>query len=136
MLNDNSERMGHELFYAYYNSGSKEVQNLYPEEVAENVEHLPSGNYELKDQSLWINDGKRALRKCGFRLDGKKFAGWKMRMQVDGKQLWYCKDHLYHGKGDLAEGAIVEPYLFADEEVLPVWTVKRECKMVMVAVWK
>lgn len=136
MLNENSERMGHDLFYVYYNSGSKEVQNLYPEEVAENVEHLPSGNYELKDQSLWINDGKKALRKCGFRLDGKKFAGWKMRMQVDGKQLWYCKDHLYHGKGDIAEGTIVEPYLFADEEVLPVWTVKRECKMVMVAVWK
>ncbi len=136
MLTENAERMGHDLFYVYYNSGSKEVQNLYPEEVAESVEHLPSGNYELKDQSLWINDGKKALRKCGFRLEGKAFAGWKMRMQVDGKQLWYCKDHLYHGKGDLAEGTIVEPYLFADEEVLPVWTVKRECKMVMVAVWK
>lgn len=136
MLSANTERMGKHPFYVYYNSGSKDVAYQYSEEIQKEIVLLPSGNYELKDSTLWKNDGSQTLRKCEYTLEGKQFAGWKMRMQVDGKQLWYCKDHLYHGKGDFVEGTCVEPYIFADEECLPAWTVKKECKMVMVAVWK
>ena len=136
MLAANQERMGHLPFYVYYNSGSKNAQNCYPAGFCEQVEHLPSGNFELKDKTLWKNDGTKALQTCGYQVEGKQFAGWKMRIQMDGKQLWYCRDHLYHGKGDLVEGTVTEPYLFSDGEVLPVWTVKENCKLVMVAVWK
>lgn len=136
MLSENQERMGKLPFYVYYNSGSADVLNCYPKAVSGQVELLKSGNYEWKDQTLWDNDGQRKLAKCGYTLEGKKFAGWKMRVQTDGKQLWYCKDHLYHGKGDLADGTGVEPYIFAEEEQLPIWTVRENCKMVMVATWK
>jgi hypothetical protein len=130
MLEENKERMGQHPFYVYYNSGSTEAVG------DDDAQQLPSGNFEYKDQTLWENDGATRLRKCRFSVEGKRFVGWNMRVQIDGKQLWYCEDHMYHGKGDFEEGTTVVPHLFADEEILPKWTVKRGIKLVMVAVWK
>lgn len=130
-LEETVDTFGKAPFYVYYNGGDKEVISHY-----ENAQRVGSGTLEYKDQEIWINDGKRRLQKCKFEVVGKYFVGWKLRIQVDGKQLWYCKDHCYHTKGDFEPGTLVEPYLFLDERQLPVWTVKPGMKLVMVAVWK
>ena len=57
-------------------------------------------------------------------------------MSLDGNTFWYCKDGLYHIKKDFDETKDVIPYIFADEAVIPVWKVKRNMKLVMVAIWE
>ncbi len=136
MLQQNQERMGIYPFYVYYNSGAVEAVSHYEPEGESVVERVGSGNWEYKDQTVWENDGRRPLEKCKYSLEGKNFAGWNLRIRIDGKQLWYCKDHMYHGKGDFKPGTKVEPYLFHDGEVIPEWTFKRDMKLIMVAVWE
>lgn len=136
MLLNNKERMGRHPFYVYYNSGAKDAVSHYTPEDGSVVERVGSGNWEYKDQTVWENDGKRTLQKCRYTLEGKTFAGWKLRVRVDGKQLWYCSDHMYHGGGDLKPGKGINPYLFRDGEVIPEWTLERGMKLIMVAVWE
>lgn len=124
-------------FRISYNGGLPEVENHYDASLPqEEMVRVKSGTLEYKDSEIWKNDGTRRLRKCCFSVPGKKFAGWKMRVRVDGKQLWYCKDRMYHGKGDIVEGTIVEPYIFKDEEQIPVWNLEENVTFVMVAVWE
>lgn len=128
-------------FYVYYNSGSPDVQEGYSELLAENrlkgvLKTLASGNREFRDKLRWINDGNRALTKNYFSLEGKKFAGWKLRIQVEEKWFWYCGDHCYHAYLDLERNPDLQCFLFQDESVLPVWTFRKKAKLIMVAVWE
>ena len=124
-------------FHISYNGGLPEVESHYDVSQPEDeIVRVKSGTLEYKDPQVWENDGTRRLRKCCFTLPGKRFVGWKMRVRIDGKQLWYCKDRLYHGKGDIVEGTIVEPYIFRDEEQIPVWNLEENVTFVMVAVWE
>jgi glycerophosphoryl diester phosphodiesterase len=134
MLQENEEKFGKHPFYIYYNSGNKDVICNYTEKEGSIIQELLNGNIEYKDREVWENNGKRALRKCQFKNKKKNFIGWHLRVKVDGKRYWYCKDYLYHTSGDFKQGT--EPYLFSDEEVIPIWTVKKNMIMVMVAVWK
>lgn len=124
-------------FRISYNGGLPEVVSHYDAALCEEeIVRVNSGTLEYKDSEIWKNDGKRRLRKCCFTVPGKRFVGWNMRVRVDGKQMWYCKDRLYHGKGDIVEGTIVEPYIFKDEEQIPVWNLEENVTFVMVAVWE
>lgn len=136
MLKNNTERMGNHPFYVYYNSGSVDAISHYAVDSDGVLERVASGGLEYKDQSIWSNDGTRRLRPCCYEVEGKQFVGWKLRIRMDGKQLWYCQDHMYHGKGDFVEGTPVMPYIFADEEIIPKWTLKKDMKLIMVATWK
>lgn len=140
-IREGVNKFGKVPFYVYYNSGDTEATEDYTELIQKNIlkgtiGRMPKGTLEFKDQMKWKNDGKRKLTPNQFLLDGKKFVGWKMRTKIDQKQLWYCTDHCYHTNGDITENSAVQPYLFQDEERLPVWTVKENMKLIMVAVWK
>lgn len=136
-LKHQKKGFGHYEFYVYYNSGNKEAVSAYKKlHHGSTMETVKSGALEYKDQKKWKNDGTRALRKCEFELQGKRFIGWHLRVTIDGKPLWYCKDHCYHTKGDFQPGTNVEPYLFEDEAVLPKLTLKEDIKLIMVAVWE
>lgn len=137
-IKEQKESFGHYPFYVYYNSGNTNAVSDYEKIGGEKTaaEKLTSGNLEYKDQTIWNNDGKTSLVPCHYSVKGKTFAGWKLRIRADGKQLWYCKDHMYHGKGDFEAGTMVEPYIFADQEVIPQWTLPANAILVMVAKWK
>ncbi|MCI7108452.1 MAG: hypothetical protein MR945_11420 [Agathobacter sp.] len=136
MLQANTQRLGNHPFYVYYNSGAADAVSHYTVEEERMIERVGSGNLEYKDQRIWGNDGTQSLCPCRYEVAGKQFVGWHLRVRVDGKQLWYCQDHMYHSKGDFVEGTQVMPYIFADEEIIPKWTLKENMKLIMVAVWK
>lgn len=136
MLQENTQRLGNYPFYVYYNSGSVDAVSHYTEEEERMIERVGSGNLEFKDQRIWANDGRQCLHPCRYEVAGKQFMGWQLRILVDGKQLWYCQDHMYHSKGDFVEETKVMPYIFADKEIIPKWTLKENMKLIMVAVWQ
>jgi glycerophosphoryl diester phosphodiesterase len=129
MLAEPSASFGKYPFYVYYHSGSPEAESSYP-----GAERLKSGNYEYKDMEIWKNDGKRSLKKCQFRVEGKQFAGWNMRVKVENTMFWYGTDHMYHSKGDSNKEVTFET--LSDEQKLPILTVKKRMRLVMVATWK
>lgn len=123
-------------FRVFYNAGTADAESHYESGIEGEVIRTKSGVLEYKDMEIWENDGGRCLRKCRFKAAGRRFGGWKMRVRVDGRQLWFCKDGLYHGKGDIVPGTSVEPYLFADQAQIPVWKIGENVTFVMVAVWE
>ena len=135
-LLDEAEGFGYFPFYVWYNSDRADVENHYSEDARDQFIQTKKGNLEYKDKTVWENDGSGTLRKCEFSVPGKHFVGWKLRVTLDGNTFWYCKDGLYHIKKDFDETKDVVPYIFADEAVIPVWKVKRNMKLVMVAVWE
>ena len=135
-LLDEAEGFGYFPFYVWYNSDRADVENHYSEDARDQFIQTKKGNLEYKDKTVWENDGSGTLRKCEFSVQGKRFVGWKLRVTLDGNTFWYCKDGLYHIKKDFDETKDVVPYIFADEAVIPVWKVKRNMKLVMVAVWE
>lgn len=135
-LLDEAEGFGYFPFYVWYNSDRADVENHYSEDARDQFIQTKKGNLEYKDKTVWENDGSGTLRKCEFSVQGKHFVGWKLRVTLDGNTFWYCKDGLYHIKKDFDETKDVVPYIFADEAVIPVWKVKRNMKLVMVAVWE
>ena len=135
-LLDEAEGFGYFPFYVWYNSDRADVENHYSEDARDQFIQTKKGNLEYKDKTVWENDGSGTLRKCEFSVQGKRFVGWKLRVTLDGNTFWYCKDGLYHIKKDFDETKDVVPYIFADEAVIPVWKVKRNMKLVMIAVWE
>ena len=135
-LLDEAEGFGYFPFYVWYNSDRADVENHYSEDARDQFIQTKKGNLEYEDKTVWENDGSGTLRKCEFSVPGKHFVGWKLRVTLDGNTFWYCKDGLYHIKKDFDETKDVVPYIFADEAVIPVWKVKRNMKLVMVAVWE
>lgn len=135
-LLDEAEGFGYFPFYVWYNSDRADVENHYSEDARDQFIQTKKGNLEYKDKTVWENDGSGTLRKCEFSVPGKHFVGWKLRVTLDGNTFWYCKDGLYHIKKDFDEIRDVVPYIFADEAVIPVWKVKRNMKLVMIAVWE
>ena len=135
-LLDEAEGFGYFPFYVWYNSDRADAENHYSEDARDQFIQTKKGDLEYKDKTVWENDGSGTLRKCEFSVPGKHFVGWKLRVTLDGNTFWYCKDGLYHIKKDFDETKDVVPYIFADEAVIPVWKVKRNMKLVMVAVWE
>ena len=135
-LLDEAEGFGYFPFYVWYNSDRADAENHYSEDARDQFIQTKKGNLEYKDKTVWENDGSGTLRKCEFSVPGKHFVGWKLRVTLDGNTFWYCKDGLYHIKKDFDETKNVVPYIFADEAVIPVWKVKRNMKLVMIAVWE
>ena len=135
-LLDEAEGFGYFPFYVWYNSDRADAENHYSADVRDQFIQTKKGNLEYKDKTVWENDGSGTLRKCEFSVPGKRFVGWKLRVTLDGNTFWYCKDGLYHIKKDFDETRDVVPYIFADEAVIPVWKVKRNMKLVMVAIWE
>lgn len=135
-LLDEAEGFGYFPFYVWYNSDRADAENHYSTDARDQFIQTKKGNLEYKDKTVWENDGSGTLRKCEFSVPGKHFVGWKLRVTLDGNTFWYCKDGLYHIKKDFDETKDVVPYIFADEAVIPVWKVKRNMKLVMVAVWE
>lgn len=135
-LLDEAEGFGYFPFYVWYNSDRADVENHYSEDARDQFIQTKKGNLEYEDKTVWENDGSGTLRKCEFSVPGKHFVGWKLRVTLDGNTFWYCKDGLYHIKKDFDETKDVVPYIFADEAVIPVWKVKRNMKLVMIAVWE
>lgn len=135
-LESSSASMGRFSFYVWYNSNHTEAQSRYSLEAEKYMERTPNGNLEYKDADVWSNTGKEKLRACRFIVPGEYFVGWKLRIKLDGKDYWYGTDHLFHTKKDFSSSGKLKPYIFQDEERMPVWTVKKKMKLVMVAVWK
>jgi glycerophosphoryl diester phosphodiesterase len=129
MLAERGHSFGQYPFYVYYHSGSTKAKSSYP-----GAERLESGNYEYRDMEIWENDGKRSLKKCQFQVEGKQFAGWNLRVKVEDTVFWYGTDHMYHSKGDSSKEVTFET--LSDEQKLPILTVKKHMRLVMVATWK
>jgi len=136
-LDAQKEGFAHYPFRISYHSGHAQAESCYEGLIeGEELEQEKDGAFLYRDPEVWVNDGKRKLRKCQFAVEGKHFAGWNMKVCADGKYFWYCKDSLYHGKGDFAPGTVVEPYLFRDEEQIPPWNLGENMEFIMVAVWE
>lgn len=128
-------RYGRFPFMVWYNSNHKDVIIHY-EDAADKIEHLKSGNYEYKDDTIWQNDGHQKLKKCGYEVVGKKFAGWKMRVTIEGKMLWYSEDGLFHIDKDYTSKKRYQERIFKDGDTLPIFDVKKNMKLIMVAQWE
>ena len=128
-------RYGRFPFMVWYNSNHKDVIIHY-EDAADKIEHLKSGNYEYKDDTIWQNDGHQKLKKCGYEVAGKKFAGWKMRVTIEGKMLWYSEDGLFHIDKDYTSKKRYQERIFKDGDTLPIFDVKKNMKLIMVAQWE
>jgi glycerophosphoryl diester phosphodiesterase len=129
MLEQPADSFGRYPFYVYYHAGTPDAESDYPD-----AKRLKSGIYEYKDMEIWENDGKRSLSKCRYRVEGKQFAGWTFRVKVENIMFWYGTDHMYHCKGD--SNKEVELLVLSDEQQLPILTVKKNMRIVMVATWK
>jgi glycerophosphoryl diester phosphodiesterase len=129
MLDKPADSLGQFPFYVYYHAGIPEAESDYPD-----AKRLKNGIYEYQDTEIWKNDGERSLRKCRYKVDGKQFAGWNLRIKIENTVFWYGKDHLYHCKND--SNRAVKHELFRDEQQLPVLTVKKQMCIIMVATWK
>jgi hypothetical protein len=128
-------------FSVYYNSGIAISEEQYSARIADGtldgiLQTFDSGNTEFRDQTVWPNDGKKTLVPNLFHAKDRTFVGWKLRIGLDGKRLWYCNDHCYHTAGDLRGDTDLKEVIFPDEAALPVWTFKKNTRLIMVAVWK
>lgn len=129
-------------FYVYYNSGVADAGETYSEAINQGtlsgkVAINPSGTLEFRDSVMWANDGQQALADCHFTVEGKQFAGWNLRIKIDGKQLWLGTDGCYHANSDFSQTAFsLDKRLFWPGEKLPVWTMQKGIKYIMCAVWE
>lgn len=135
------DRFGQHPFYVYYNSGIAGVSETYSSDIEQGildgtVETNDSGTMEFKDKTIWQNDGERGLLDCRFMAQGKRFAGWNLRIKLDDKQFWLATDGCYHNTGDFGKKKPFKKRLFAPGEKLPVWTMQKGIKYIMTAVWK
>ena len=130
--------MGHHPFYVYYHCSEPQVEHFYvaPEYEEDALVRTKAGNLEYQDPVIWNNDEKRQLTKCRFRVPGKHFMGWNLRMKADDSWYWYCEDGFYYASGDFGYNPKGYPHLFHDQEILPKMTVRENARIVMVSVWE
>ena len=135
------ETFGRYPFMVWYNSNHKEAVSHYPEtsdgdENAGTLTRLKSGNLEYRDKTIWGHTEGQTLRACGYEVPEKRFAGWKLRISIEGKNLWYSTDGLFHAAKDYTVRKSIQACIFKDGDVLPDFDVRKNMKVIMVAVWE
>lgn len=140
-LEATKETFGRYPFMVWYNSNHKEAISHYPEAVdgagnAGTLTRLKSGNLEYRDKTIWDHTEGQTLRACGYEVPGKRFAGWKLRISIEGKNLWYSTDGLFHAAKDYTVRKSIQACIFKDGDVLPDFDVRKNMKVIMVAVWE
>lgn len=140
-LEATKETFGRYPFMVWYNSNHKEAVSHYPEAVdgtgnVGTLTRLKSGNLEYRDKTIWEHTGDQTLRTCGYEVPGKRFAGWKLRISIEGKNLWYSTDGLFHAAKDYTVRKSIQACIFKDGDVLPDFDVRKNMKVIMVAVWE
>lgn len=140
-LEATKETFGRYPFMVWYNSNHKEAVSHYPETVdgtgnVGTLTRLKSGNLEYRDKTIWEHTGDQTLRTCGYEVPGKRFAGWKLRISIEGKNLWYSTDGLFHAAKDYTVRKSIQACIFKDGDVLPDFDVRKNMKVIMVAVWE
>lgn len=134
-------RFGQKPFLVYYHSGSPESSEAYSKAVRSpviqgDVVKVRSGATEFRDTRRWTNDGTETLAIQRFAVPGKRFAGWHMRVNLDGEHQWFCTDGTFRTRKVMRTRPPVTRYLFRDGEALPIINAKDGAKFVMVAVWE
>ena len=129
-LEENKERIGHHPFYIYYHGSREDTKSNYP-----TINKTKRGMYEYRDAGIVNNDGEYTLVKNQYYLPGYKFVGWRMRINIEGEELWYTKNRGFCNSKEIKK-RIATPYLFQDEEKIGQWNVKKNMRVVMVATWK
>lgn len=140
-LEATKETFGRYPFMVWYNSNHKEAVSHYPEtsdgdENAGTLTRLKSGNLEYRDKTIWEHTEGQTLRACGYEVPGKRFAGWKLRISIEGKNLWYSTDGLFHAAKDYTVRKSIQACIFRDGDVLPDFDVRKNMKVIMAAVWE
>lgn len=140
-LEATKETFGRYPFMVWYNSNHKEAVSHYPEtsdgdENAGTLTRLKSGNLEYRDKTIWEHTEGQTLRACGYEVPGKRFAGWKLRISIEGKNLWYSTDGLFHAAKDYTVRKSIQACIFKDGDVLPDFDVRKNMKVIMAAVWE
>lgn len=141
MLKQAFGHMGQRQFHIYYHSGAPEATEAYSAAAARgailgSLYGVKSGALEFRDARLWANDGTERLYPQSFAWEGKRFAGWWMRLSIDGTPRWYCTDGTFRTKKEMRTTPPVHRYLFHDQEALPVIQTLPNAKVVMVARWE
>lgn len=123
-------------FFIFYHSGSPEADSQYQVTTAQLTLHrVKSGALEVRDSTPWKNDGAQRLLPQAFALPGHHFAGWRMRMKIDGKTKWYCSDGSFRTKKEALVAPPTVRRLFQEQEAVPVVSTVEGAKIVMVAEW-
>ena len=140
-LEATKETFGRYPFMVWYNSNHKEAVSHYPEtsdgdENAGTLTRLKSGYLEYRDKTIWEHTEGQTLRACGYEVPGKRFAGWKLRISIEGKNLWYSTDGLFHAAKDYTVRKSIQACIFRDGDVLPDFDVRKNMKVIMAAVWE
>ena len=106
----------------------------YPFSVA----YLSDSKQKPQDGELYPcpNDGNWQIAGQVPEKEGTAFAGWNLRVTIDGSRYWYGNDGLYHAGRDFNGKTELEKYRFADGERLPVLTVKEGMTVELIAVWR
>lgn len=138
---DQKKTFGRKPFYVYYHSSIAEITQEYTELIEEGALEgtavtTAKGNVEYRDSIPWENDGMRSLVKNHFQAEGKRFAGWKLRISLDDRIFWYSTDGCFHTRGELDKCPVIQEYIFEDGDILPVLAVMPGMKLVMEAVWE
>ncbi|WP_226831710.1 glycerophosphodiester phosphodiesterase family protein [Brevibacterium sp. FME17] len=136
MLMGAEGRMGQKQFFVFYHSGDKDAVSRYSVDSDQlRLLRVKSGALEIRDSEFWINDGTQRLLPQQFTLQRRQFAGWKMRMKIDGKTHWYCSDGTFRTKKEALAAPPTERHLFHDQDIVPVISTVEGAKVVMVAQW-
>lgn len=141
LLEKSKGRYGQYPFFVYYHSGTSNASETYSwaarsRMIRGKVRRVPSGALEFRDSRLWVNDGSETLARNRFRLRGKRFAGWHMRISIDGEHHWYCADGTFRTKEVMRARPRIKRFLLSDQQALPTVKTTKGAKLVMVAVWK
>jgi glycerophosphoryl diester phosphodiesterase len=141
MLEHATGQMGQNQFRIYYHSGVPEAIDSYSAAATRgtaerNIRTLKSGALEIPDTRCWQNDGAQLLRPLEFKVQGKRFAGWRMRIKIDNGIRWYCADGTFRTKKELGTTPPVRRYVFSDQEALPPIAVVEDSSVVMEATWE
>lgn len=141
LLKQAAGQMGQNQFQIYYHSGVPEATESYSAAAARgairgSLYEVKSGALEFRDARLWANTGNEHLHPQSFAWEGKRFAGWWMRLSIDGSPKWYCTDGTFRTKKEMRTTPPANRYLFHDQEVLPAIQTLPNAKVVMVATWE
>ncbi len=121
----------------YYISGSSEAGSTYDAEKPEcQVKQRSNGMLEYSDTSRKCqNDGASCFEKNGFHLQGRKFTGWKLRIQIDNRWFWYMKDGSLKLSEDYDHAFEQQIQIFDDKARIPHIPVNHIRKAKAEAVW-
>lgn len=121
-----------------YMSGRAGAVSAYDKQEPDGLlVRLPSGKLEYEQkEKLYKNDGTEVFKANGFRLEGHRFAGWKLRIKIDTRWFWYMKDGTLGYKKDYGPGFQKQVMIFADGDKIPHIPVNRIRVAVAEANWK